>query len=347
MTSGQEGRARAPVMKHWSGSAPAKTNLFLHVLEREASGYHSIESLFQALELSDSLTLELKAVRATDRGPEGSDRIVVRGIPVRLRVEGVPQGELGDPRDNLVVRAVDAFLARLLADPDEAAKGRVLEITLGKSIPHGAGLGGGSSDAATALRGLNTLYGAPLLPEELLQAGATLGSDVPFFLSGSPLVLGWGRGQRLLALPPLPSRPAIIAIPGFRISTPDAYGDLAASRSGSSAPGSIPRRIDPDQLSRWDAVEALAANDFHGPIEARHPQLGRLRAGLRRAGASIALLSGSGSAVIGIFPNDETRDRALEEAYDAEPLRLIPTRTLGGVAPVSGVWSTRPDGDDG
>ncbi len=330
MRTDLEGRGRAPVLGRWSGPAPAKTNLFLHVLEREASGYHSIESLFQALELSDSLTLELKTVRAVDRGPEGSDRIVVRGTPVRLRVEGVPRGDLGDPRDNLVVRAVDAFLGRLPADHDGGAKGSVLEITLDKSIPHGAGLGGGSSDAATTLRGLNALHGSPLSDEALLQAGSALGSDVPFFLSGSPLALGWGRGQRLLALPPLPSRPAIIAIPGFRISTPDAYGDLAASRSGASVSGPIPRRLDPDQLSRWDAVEALAANDFHEPIEARHPQLARLRAGLRRAGASIDLLSGSGSAVIGIFPNDEIRDRALGEAYDAEPLRLIPTRTLGG-----------------
>ena len=334
----------SPPTSTWTGRAPAKTNLFLRILAREASGYHVIETLFQALDLSDSLALTLFDPEEAMPAPAGPPaEFDLQGTLVRLELRDVSADELGDPRRNLVVRAAESLLASL---PASWVRPSGLQISLTKTIPHGAGLGGGSSDAATTLRGLNELLGAPLSTDALRALGAGLGSDVPFFLAGASLALGWGRGQRLLTLPPLPSRPAIVAIPPFGISTPEAYADLAAQREAAAEAGAGPlpgaagpRLLHPGDLGRWDTIEALAENDFHVPTEARHPELATLRGELRDAGAGLALLSGSGSAVVGVFADEGARDRALAGGTTVAGTRLIPTRTLGASDPPSGTVS--------
>lgn len=261
--------------------APAKVNLRLRVLAREVSGYHSLETVFCAISLADTLWLRRS------------------GGGIHLSVEG--DVDTGPPERNLVVQAAERFQRELGCDLD-------VEIQLHKSIPSAAGLGGGSSDAAACLLGLNALCGGPFNPERLLQMGAELGSDVPFFLCGSPLALGWGRGERLCSLTPLPERYLLVAHPGEPISSADAFrriaerrGSMARSEAFSFAPGA---------LQSWPGMAQVAANDFEPPALERIPRLRDAIAAMHDAGAEIAHLSGSGSAIFGIFASKDARDAA-------------------------------------
>jgi 4-diphosphocytidyl-2-C-methyl-D-erythritol kinase len=219
-----------------------------------------------------------------------------------LRVEG--GGELGPPERNLVVRAAREFCA-------EAGFQPALEIELVKRIPAAAGMGGGSSDAAATLRALNYLFGDLLSHAALLQIGARLGSDVPFFLCGSPLALGWGRGERLLALPALRPRPFVVVHPGTAVPTPEAFRRLAELRAaGDTSTGFEARALSSETLLDWRGVAPLAANDFEAVVLERIPRLAEVRARCREAGAEIALLSGSGAAFFAVFADEQQRDAA-------------------------------------
>lgn len=285
-----------------SWSAHAKLNLRLAVLAREGSGFHQIETLFCALDLADEIDIDV-----------GHDGIAL----TVTAADGDP--DLGAAADNLAVRAARAFFAAA-GLPERAG------IRLHKRIPAGAGLGGGSSDAATVLRALNELHGLPLDREALLRAGATLGSDVPFFLLDAPLVLAWGRGGRMLPLPPLPPRPVLLAVPPEGVATARAYADLAAARAEgwAAAPAALPPRID------WDAIADLAVNDFEATVFPRMPLLGELRAALAAAGAHITRMTGSGSVVYGVFGNGDAAEAA-RQALLARfgSVRWIVTRTRG------------------
>lgn len=269
--------------KEVEAHAPAKVNLRLRVLAREVSGFHSLETVFCAVSLADTVTVR-------------------RGAPgIRLRVNGGV--EIGPPERNLVARAADAFFRALGAAP-------AVELYLRKRIPAAAGLGGGSSDAAAALRALNALHDAPFGRAELLRIGAALGSDVPFFLCGSPLALGWGRGERLLALSALPARPLAIAHPGVPIPTPDAFRRLAERRSGAGAPEAWV--VDAAALAGWEGIAEIAANDFAEVAADMVPGIGAALELFRESGARVALLSGSGAATFAVFDSDAARDRAAE-----------------------------------
>jgi len=216
--------------------APAKVNLFLRVLAREASGYHGIETLFCLLDLADELSAE--------RRPGTDVTIAVRGA------------ELGNPADNLAVRATEMVLH---------ATGRKfgVHLELEKRIPVQAGLGGGSSDAAAALLLANQLAGNPVPRHELLQFAARLGSDVPFFLSEARLALAWGHGERMLRLPPLPAAPALLVVPTEGVPTAEAYawidqGDGGARRGGLA--------LDAETLRSWGDVARMAGNDFEAAV---------------------------------------------------------------------------------
>jgi 4-diphosphocytidyl-2-C-methyl-D-erythritol kinase len=306
----------------WTGAAPAKVNLFLRVLAREEDGYHQIETLFQALELADRVELQL------------SDP----AVGIQLELEGVEPGALGPPESNLAVRAARAFLERVSGGADPAGRPGI-RIRLGKHIPHGAGLGGGSSDAATTLRGLNELLGSPLSHADLVALGGRLGADVAFFLCGSPLALAWGRGDRLLPLSPLPAAGVLVAVPPWGIPTPAAYAALARNRARSGTAPPAARCFTPDTApwTSWEALVAEAENAFEAPIMGDHPELARIRRALEAAGGRPALLSGSGSAVFGIIPGPEVpsperADRIMELAA-VEGLRVLATRTCGVMAP--------------
>jgi 4-diphosphocytidyl-2-C-methyl-D-erythritol kinase len=296
-----------PVPDFAEVAAPAKANLFLRVLAREASGYHALETLFCALSLAD-------AVR------------VRRGAPgVRLHVEGGV--DTGPPEHNLCVRAAERFHAALGTAP-------AVDIHLAKRIPSAAGLGGGSSDGAAALRALNALHGEPFDHTTLLRMAIELGSDVPFFICGSALALAWSRGERLLALPPLPPRPAIVAHPGVAMPTAEAFRAIAERRDGGYAPDA--RSLSLDQLSSWESVAALAENDFQAVVAERIPFIGLAISALRQGGARIAMMAGSGSSVFGVFDDTDARDQALERmrglrmrAWAADTLDAEPAVRVG------------------
>lgn len=283
-------------------SAPAKVNLRLCILAREESGYHALETVFCAISLADTV-----AIQRADRG-------------IGLTVEGGV--EVGPPEKNLAVRAAERFYQEI---GEDAAIG----IHLAKKIPAAGGLGGGSSDAAAVLRALNALHGDPLPRGALLQMAIELGADVPFFLCGSPLALGWGRGERLMPLPPLPSRPVLVANPGSAMATADAFAEIARLRGGAYHPRAV--LIDPADLRSWAGAASIAVNEFELVAVHRIPNVRAGIEAMRSAGARIALLAGSGSSLFGIFETPLERDSAAL-ALRALDLRLLwPAETLAAM----------------
>jgi 4-diphosphocytidyl-2-C-methyl-D-erythritol kinase len=299
----------------WRGTAHAKVNLLLRILAREASGYHQLETVFQALELGDGVELELRDE------PGGA-----------LEVVGVGEGELGPDEENLAVRAARAFVEEVGEAPGGAppsASPPGVAIRLEKRIPHGAGLGGGSSDAAAVLRGMNALFGAPLGINDLVRLGGALGADVPFFVTGASRALAWGRGDRLLPLPALPPREVVLAVPGEGMATPLAYRLLAEHRERVGAAVAPPALVAPADHS-WEAVIREAENDFEVAVFPARPDIQALRGVLAGAGAEPALMAGSGSGVFGIFGDADEADRAAAGLEGALPgVRIFRTRTLG------------------
>ena len=285
--------------------APAKANLFLHVLAREATGFHSLETLFVALSLSDVVEVR----RAASPG-------------VALTVAGGV--DVGPPERNLARRAAERFYREIGETPSVA-------VALEKRIPAAAGLGGGSSDAAAVLRALNAMHGDPFSRAELLQMAIELGSDVPFFLCGSPFALAWGRGERLLALPPLSSRPVLIAHPGVAMSTADAFRRLAEMRGDGYGPRASSLEL--AEVGAWPFVAERAANDFEAVNVEAIPALAHVRRAMRESGAEIAILAGSGASYVGVFAGEAERDAA-DAAVSALGLRTWKAETLWAEPPV-------------
>lgn len=257
-------------------AAQAKINLLLRVLAREQSGYHAIETIFLRLTLADQVVL---------RVGEG-----VRGRTLDCGGKALPEGGLGPMEKNLAYRAACAY-AEETGWPDAFG----IEVT--KEIPVGAGLGGGSADAGAVLRALDAMSPAPL-GARLPELGSVLGADVPFMTIESPMALGWSRGDRLLPLRVLVPRPIVLVIPEFSVSTKDAYAWLARDRGTYEPRGSV---IEPAELDTWEGIARVAANDFEAVVSRRHPAIGAYVEALRGAGALPAMMTGSGSAVFGIF----------------------------------------------
>jgi 4-diphosphocytidyl-2-C-methyl-D-erythritol kinase len=261
--------------------ARAKLNLFLRVLSRNQDGYHSIETLLCLISLSDTL----RAERREGRG-------------VTLDVEGP---DLGPAEDNLALRAANRVL--------EATGHRFsIHLTLTKRIPVRAGLGGGSSDAAAALLAVNRLAGDVVPRHELLQFAAQLGSDVPFFLSGAPLALAWGRGERMMRLPGLPSSPALLVTPAVPISTVDAYSWIDASRPPSWKRGAV--ALDLDALSRWGDIGRMAGNDFESAVFSRYNEIRNAFEALVTTRPLVCRMSGSGSTLFAVYRSPRDREDA-------------------------------------
>jgi 4-diphosphocytidyl-2-C-methyl-D-erythritol kinase len=300
-------------------AAHAKINLFLRILAREhgggaggggvgGAGFHQLETAFALLELADELV-----VRRTAQPGD-----------VALTVVGPGLGDV-PAQDNLAVRAAQAVLS---------ATGRKfgVAIELTKRIPLQAGLGGGSSDAAAALQAVNALAGGAVPRQELLHFAARLGSDVPFFASGAPAALAWGRGERLFRLAALPSAPSLIAVPPAGVATPDAYrwwDELHA------APPSLARGpvvLDAEALASWGSVGRLGGNDFEIPVFGKHPELRVLFEQLAGTGPLWVRLCGSGSAVAAVYKSPRDRDAAAV-ALGTKARQLLPTNTRAAVAP--------------
>jgi 4-diphosphocytidyl-2-C-methyl-D-erythritol kinase len=285
-------------------AAHAKVNLFLRVLAREASGFHEIETLFSLLELADELTVE-----KTDARGE-----------IQLVVEGA---DTGPAEDNLAHRA-----ARLVLEGTGNRFG--VRIRLVKRIPVRAGLGGGSSDGAATLHAVNGLAGNAVPAAELLQFAARLGSDVPFFAAGAPLALAWGRGERLYQIPPPKSSPALLVIPPFGVSTPDAYALLDQGRPEDFRRGAV--MLEPGAFTSWGGIGRLGGNDFEPPIFGREPRLRELFERMAGTRPLLVRMSGSGSAVVGIYKNEKDRDDAAL-VVGARDVQVIKTATRATAAP--------------
>jgi len=310
----------------WKGRAPAKVNLLLRVLAREAGGHHQIETVFQALELADQLRIVLGRPSET-----GSPRDFGSALPrIALEVEGVGADTLGPPEENLAVRAARLYSDALGDGRGPATPVSEIRVRLTKRIPHGAGLGGGSSDAAAVLRGLDQLHGGALGRDRLVELGGQLGADVAFFVLDAPRALGWGRGHRLLPLGALPRRPVLLALPPESIATPWAYGALAEHREREGVGAAGGAVLDHADLDSWEGMARLAGNAFQPVLEPLRPELAHIRRLLEEAGARPALLSGSGSAVFGLFRR-ESELREAEEALEggAADVQVIRTATVG------------------
>ncbi len=282
--------------------AHAKANLFLRVLAREASGFHSLETLFTLLELYDLLTVE-----RADHG-------------IALEVTGA---ETGPIEDNLAYRA-----ARMVLDATGHRCG--VRLTLEKRIPVQAGLGGGSSDGAAALHAVNALLQQAVPRPELLQFAAKLGSDVPFLASGAPLALAWGRGERLLRLSPPKPAPVLLALPDVRVSTTDAYAWLDAWQASETLRG--PVVLDRDAFATWGSVGRLGGNDFENAVFGREPRIRLLFEEMADTRPLLVRLSGSGAAVIAIYKSEAERDAAALTVGGTQRI-LIRTSTRQAPAP--------------
>ena len=270
--------------------APAKLNCSLAVLEKRPDGYHEIESLMVGTTLCDTVEVRLadSRRRPTESSGEGEE------LPVSLRVRY--GGRLSRPaasplrRDvpadasNLVVRAVRA-LARV------AGENRGVEIELVKRIPSGAGLGGGSSDAATALRAAADLWGIDWPGERLASIGSELGSDIPWFFSGGAAIAG-GRGERIEPVSGIAAMAAVIACPSAGLSTPLVYANCTPNRSRC---GEASRLASLLAAGRFRACRPLLHNDLEEPARRLLPDIDRLLSAMRRAGAASPMLTGSGS----------------------------------------------------
>jgi 4-diphosphocytidyl-2-C-methyl-D-erythritol kinase len=273
--------------------AHAKINLCLRILGKRADGYHELQTVVQSVALHDTLTLE----------PGG------RGF--RLEIEG--DDALSSGPDNLVVRA-----AKHLLKGSEGIHARLL-----KRIPIGAGLGGGSSDAAAALVGVDRLLGLGSGDERLLEAAAALGSDVPFFLTGGTALLR-GRGTEVEPLLEAPPVSVVIVSPGVPLSTAAVYAQVQEPLTLAPKIDSIPGfgRIPVDQES-W----VRAGNDLEPHATRLCDAIPAMKGMLLASGATAAAMSGSGSAVFGIFDDPDAAARAAREAV-LRGYRAWTTRTL-------------------
>jgi len=262
-------------------AAQAKLNLMLRVLARESDGFHGIETLFCLVSLADELRAERR-----------------EGRTVTLEVTGPDCGPTGE---NLALRAAEMVLG---------ATGNPFGVHLGltKRIPVRAGLGGGSSDAAAALVAVNQLAGNAVPRHELLQFAARLGSDVPFFMSGGPLALAWGHGERMLRLPPLPAAPVLLVVPETGISTAEAYRMVDAARQGIGPRGAVAFEV--ESLTSWGSVARLAGNDFEFALFGKHPELRQAFEALAGTHPILCRMTGSGSALFAIYRNGRERDEA-------------------------------------
>ena len=257
--------------------ARAKINIDLRVLAKRPDGYHELRTIFQTISLADSIGIEYQP-----------------GLRSEIEIEGNVVIE-----ENLIARA-----ARLVFQ-ETGLSGRV-HFTLEKRIPMGAGLGGGSSDAAAVLRALPRAMGGAIAPDRLHEIAASLGSDVPFFLYGGTAV-GLGRGEEVYPLPDLPALSGLLVTPEIHVSTPDAYRALSARLE----PGSATAKLAAFARVAWTENLALARNDFEEVVFEVHPELAGIRTALDSAGAVCARMTGSGSAVFGLF-----RDKATAVALD-------------------------------
>ena len=257
--------------------SPAKVNLFLRVLRKRPDGYHDIYSLMQPVSLFDEVTIDLK---------EG------RGITVSSDNSALPDGP-----ENLAYRGASLFLKT-------AGIERSVKIHIRKRIPVGGGLGGGSSNAASVLLGLNALTGACLDEDVMLRTASGLGADVPFFiLKSGALATGTGTTLQKVNLPEIHY---VLVNPGFHVSTAWVYSNLDLTKK--TEDNILTYSF--ESIGGAESLKGLLYNDLEAVTLKRHPELGKLKRTLVDNGAIGALMSGSGPTVFGMFKDGDTARKA-------------------------------------
>jgi len=288
----------------------AKLNLDLRILHKRPDGYHELRTVFQTISLHDTLSIEFELAKRTQIDLSSSIQIA----------------------DNLVVRSAKTILDYLKIKA-------WVRFVLKKRIPMGAGLGGGSSNAAAVLAALPALARKPVPTPDLVRLAESLGSDVPFFLYGGA-ALGLGRGTELYPLPDQPARSAVVVSTGIHVSTAEAYRALhrPAPAPNSNVTNALTSPADSPILREFQTVAWGLAdlhfdqlpfrNDFEGAVFNTHPELPAAVRKLRRYGAKPALMTGSGSALFGIFETAADARLAVSRfpAGAAFPVRFVSRR---------------------
>lgn len=283
--------------------APAKINLILRVLDRRPDGFHNLWTVMQTVGLEDTVTI----------------RLLPRPSEIRLRCDNAT---LSVDQTNLVYRAAAAVLAQSQRDVG-------LDIDLAKRIPMGAGLGGGSSDAAATILGINRLLNLDWSAARMAEVGQALGSDVPFFFQ-APTAVAAGRGEQVRAIRLAGSRWVVLVNPGFPVETKWAYQQLSATRQGVRPISSRCIQLESQGPTAWDDVVGLASNDFEDPVFATHPVLQQIKLDLLSRGAQLALLSGSGATVFGVFQGEAAARQAAASFQGRSELKIFVVQTASG-----------------
>lgn len=265
-----------------------KINLILNILGKRQDGFHELETVMLPIPLHDTLTFER----------------IGRGVILTCSDDRLPVDA-----NNLVHRAASAFLTN-------AKMFDGVKIHLEKRIPMAAGLGGGSGNAAITLLGMNELFGGRLPENRLYEVAAALGSDVPFFLQKGP-ALAVGRGEKVQALPPFPTlkgRGLFLIHPGFGVSTPWAYQNLARFPEDLNGRAGRAQEL-VDALNGTDTKAAVTQfyNSLEAPVLEKHPILKLYQEFLEANGALRAMMSGSGSTTFALFENKAAADAVIEK----------------------------------
>jgi len=259
--------------------SPAKINLFLEVTGRRPDGYHDLNTLMCCIGLSDSIRLTFEQ----------------KEISIRCAHPDVPENET-----NLAGRAARLFF-------EYTGRSTGIRIDIEKNIPVGAGLGGGSSNAATVLKGLNRFYGSVVSQKELAAIGKSIGADVPFFIYGRPAVAR-GIGDILTPCDCIKSCPVLLVYPSVAVSTAEVYKKLNLTLTKI-------KKINTKNVFelKWDKnIANRLFNDLESVASEICPEIQEAKASLRMHGASAALMTGSGSAVFGLYENLASAKKAYE-----------------------------------
>jgi 4-diphosphocytidyl-2-C-methyl-D-erythritol kinase len=285
----------------------AKLNLDLRVLHKRSDGFHEVRTVYQTISLEDTLEIQYRPAKSTE-------------------IELASSVEIDD---NIVLKAARAALEYM--DVNAAVR-----LKLKKTIPMGAGLGGGSSNAASVLMALPALAERRLEMAELQRLASWLGSDVPFFLYGGT-ALGLGRGTELYPLPDLPAHTGVLIASDIHVSTAQAYRDLERPLiDESESADNIDSLTSPNGSPILGEFQAVAwaigcqpldktplRNDFEPVVFARHAELAGMLQELKKSGANPARMTGSGSALFGIFPDDARAKTTAAQIPGAVPFRFI------------------------
>ena len=284
-----------------SFKTPAKVNLGLHILGKREDGFHELETLLQMVKLFDDIRIEC----------------IPSGLELVCDQPDIPQDE-----GNLVIKAAKILQTKF---PDRCKGAR---IHLNKNIPHGAGLGGGSGNAAGVLLGLNFLWDLKLKRKDLVLIASELGSDVPFFLF-SPCAIGRGRGEVLESVESSIRFCILMAYPGFTVSTAMVYGNLKLKLTKRENNISILKNF--LLQSEYAQMGASWSNDLEPIVFKQHPWLSEIKKEMLTLGAKGALLSGSGSTVFGIFDNPEIAKNAYAQ-LDRDGLTLFLAESVASLS---------------